>query len=84
MRAVVVDAPGAPQVLVVQDVPVPVAGVGEVLIRVLAFGLNRSEANFRSGLAYSGSFPRISGIEATGVGESAPGGEFPVGRQAMT
>lgn len=84
MRAAVIDAPGGPEVLVVRDVPVPVAARGEVLIRVRAFGLNRSELHFRSGVAYSGSFPRIPGIEATGVVESAPGGEFPVGAQVMT
>jgi NADPH:quinone reductase-like Zn-dependent oxidoreductase len=59
MRAAVVDAPGSPEVLVVRDVPMPVPAVGEVLIRVRAFGVNRSELHFRSGVAYSGSFPRI-------------------------
>ncbi len=81
MRAVVVDAPGAPEVLRLRDLPVPTASPGQVLIRVKAFGLNRSELHFRQGLAYSGSFPRVPGIEATGTVEQAPGGEFPVGQQ---
>src|SRR3546814_18597966 len=63
----------------VRDVPRPVARRGEVLIRVQAFGLNRSELHFRQGVAYSGSFPRIPGIEAAGVVEDAPGGEFAPG-----
>ena len=84
MRAVVVDAPGGPDALRVREVPRPVAVDGQVLIRVRAFGLNRSELHFRQGLAYSGSFPRIPGIEATGVVEDAPGGEFPPGTQVMT
>lgn len=84
MRAVVVEAPGAPEVLRVVERPTPEAGHGEVLIRVKAFGLNRSELHFRQGLAYSGSFPRIPGIEATGVVESAPGGEFAVATQVVT
>ena len=40
---------------------------GQVLIRVHAFGLNRSELHFRSGQAWSGTFPRIPGIEAAGA-----------------
>lgn len=83
MRAVVVDAPGSPEVLAVRDVPMPVPAAGEVLIHVRAFGLNRSELHFRSGVAYSGSFPRIPGIEAAGVVEAAPGGEFTIGAQVM-
>lgn len=84
MRAVVVEAPGGPEVLQVRDVPIPSVEAGWVLIRVKAFGLNRSELHFRQGLAYSGSFPRIPGIEATGVVEAAPGGEFAAGAQVVT
>jgi NADPH2:quinone reductase len=79
MRAVVIDQPGGPDVLQVRDVPVPQPAPGWVLIRVEAFGLNRSELHFRSGVASSGSLPRIPGIEAVGTIEQAPGGEFPVG-----
>jgi NADPH:quinone reductase-like Zn-dependent oxidoreductase len=84
MRAVVVERPGSPEVLEIREVPIPVARPGWVLIRVKAFGLNRSELHFRQGLAYSGSFPRIPGIEATGVVEQAPGGEFEPGAQVAT
>jgi NADPH:quinone reductase len=77
MRAVVVDAPGGPEVLQIREVPRPEPRDGQVLIQVKAFGLNRSELHFRSGAAYSGSFPRVPGIEATGVVVEAPGGEFP-------
>ncbi|QTE28094.1 alcohol dehydrogenase catalytic domain-containing protein [Pengzhenrongella sicca] len=83
MRAVVVDGPGGPEVLQVRDVPVPRAEPGQVLIRVHAFGLNRSELHFRRGQASSGSFPRIPGIEAAGVVEDAPGGELAPGTQVM-
>jgi NADPH2:quinone reductase len=79
MRAVVVDHPGGPEVLRVKDVPIPTPAPGWVLIRVEAFGLNRSELHFRSGVASTGSFPRIPGIEAVGTVVSAPGGEFPIG-----
>ena len=84
MRAVVIERPGGPEVLRVREVPRPVAGAGQVLIRVRAFGLNRSELHFRRGQAYSGSFPRIPGIEAAGEVADAPSGEFPVGQRVIT
>ena len=83
MRAVVIDHPGGPGVLRVRDVPVPRPVPGQVLLRVHAFGLNRSELHFRRGQASSGSFPRIPGIEAAGVVEDAPGGELAAGTQVM-
>ena len=50
---------------------------GEVLIRVKAFGLNRSELFTRQGLSPISvvKFPRILGIEAAGIVEKAPGNE---------
>jgi NADPH2:quinone reductase len=81
MRAVVIDAPGGPDVLNVREVPRPTPMPGWVLIKVEAFGLNRSELHFRAGAAYSGSFPRIPGIEAVGTVVNAPGGEFAAGTQ---
>jgi len=84
MQAVVIDEPGPPEVLKVRDVAKPPATPGRVLIRVRAFGLNRSELHFRRGVASTGNFPRIPGIEATGVVEAAPGGEFASGTQVMT
>ncbi|GAA1855741.1 zinc-binding dehydrogenase [Microlunatus capsulatus] len=76
MRAVVVDRPGPPEVLQLRDLPVPVAAPGQVLVRVRAAGLNRSELHFRQGLGSSGSFPRVPGLEAVGEVVAAPGGEL--------
>ena len=84
MRAVVIDAPGPPEALQHRSVPIPTPAPGEVLIRVKAFGLNRSELHFRQGVAASGSFPRIPGLEAVGLVEAAPGGEFAPGTQVAT
>lgn len=84
MRAVVIDEPGPPEVLTLRSVAVPRVEAGSVLIRVKAFGLNRSELHFRSGVASTGSFPRIPGIEATGVVADAPGDEFEPGTQVVT
>lgn len=84
MRAVVLEAPGPPEALQLRELPIPEPQPGWVLIRVKAFGLNRSELHTRLGLAEGVTFPRVLGIEATGVVAAAPGGEFPVGQQVAT
>src|SRR6187397_3308176 len=84
MRAVVLEAPGSPEALQIRELPIPEPAPGWVLIRVKAFGLNRSELHTRLGLAEGVTFPRVLGIEATGVVAAAPGGEFPVGQQVAT
>jgi NADPH2:quinone reductase len=84
MRAVVLDAPGPPEALRIGELPVPEPPPGWVLIRVKAFGINRSELHTRVGLAQGVTFPRVLGIEATGVVARAPGGEFEEGRQVAT
>src|SRR3954449_3965949 len=81
MRAVVLDAPGPPEALQVRELPVPEPAPGWVLIRVKAFGLNRSELHTRMGLAGGVTFPRVLGIEATGVVVAAPGGDVEPGQQ---
>ncbi|MBF6126397.1 zinc-binding dehydrogenase [Nocardia brasiliensis] len=83
MRAVVLDAPGPVEALQLRQLPVPAPRSGEVLIQVKAFGLNRSELHTRLGLAEGVTFPRVPGIEATGVVVACPGGEFAVGSQVM-
>ncbi len=81
MRAVVLDAPGLPEALQIRDRPVPTPQTGQVLIRVRAFGLNRSELHTRLGLSHGVSFPRVPGIEATGTVVACPGGEYSTGQQ---
>ena len=49
MRAIVVDVPGGPEVLVEADVPDPVAGPGEVVLEVAAAGVNRADLLQRRG-----------------------------------
>src|SRR4051794_38962202 len=84
MRAVVLDAPGPPEALRVRELPIPSPEPGWVLIEVRASGINRSELHTRLGLAEGVVFPRVLGIEATGVVAAAPGGEFEPGQQVMT
>ncbi|MGI4976631.1 MAG: NAD(P)H-quinone oxidoreductase [Janthinobacterium lividum] len=78
MRQVVVAAPGGPEVMRVEDGPVPVAGPGEVLVRVEAAGVNRPDVAQRQG-AYPpppGACPRL-GLEVAGevvaLGEGVAG-----------
>src|SRR6516162_11153373 len=76
MKAAVIYEAGGPEVLRIENRPVPVPQPGEVLIAVKAFGLNRSELFTRRGLSPDVRFPRVLGIEAVGIVEDAPGGEF--------
>ena len=81
MRAVVLDAPGSPEALQIRELPVPTPVAGQVLVKVRAFGLNRSELHTRLGLSHGVSFPRVLGIEATGTVVACPGGEYSTGQQ---
>lgn len=49
MRAVRATKPGGPEVLEINEVPIPVPAPGEVLIDVAAAGLNRADALQREG-----------------------------------
>lgn len=79
MKAVVMYEAGGPEVLKVESRPIPAPQPGQVLIRVRAFGLNRSELFTRQGHSPGVKFPRVLGIEAVGVVEEAPGKEFQKG-----
>jgi NADPH:quinone reductase-like Zn-dependent oxidoreductase len=83
MRAIVLDEPGPADSLTIRELPIPTPRDGWVLIQVKAFGLNRSELHTRLGLASGVTFPRVLGIEATGVVVEAPGGEFTPGQQVV-
>jgi NADPH:quinone reductase-like Zn-dependent oxidoreductase len=84
MRAAVIYEAGPPDALKLEKRPIPKPKSGEVLIRVKAFGLNRSELFTRRGYSPDVTFPRILGIEAVGLIEEAPAGEFRRGDTVMT
>ena len=84
MRAAVIYEPGGSEVLKLEKRPVPTPQPGWVLIKVKAFGLNRSELFTRQGHSPNVLFPRILGIEAVGVVEEAPDGEFKPGQTVAT
>lgn len=54
--------------------PIPIPQRGQILLKIKAIGLNRSELFTRQGHSPSVRFPRILGIEATGL-VAAIGGE---------
>ncbi|MFG2770047.1 zinc-dependent alcohol dehydrogenase family protein [Streptomyces sp. NPDC048350] len=71
-RAVLFHETGGPEVLTVEEVPLPAPGPGELLVRVEAIGLNRAEALFRAGTYYyPATLPGSRlGYEAAGVVEA--------------
>jgi NADPH:quinone reductase-like Zn-dependent oxidoreductase len=69
VKAVRIHEDGGPDVLVLEEVPDPVAGPGEVLIRVRASALNHLDLWIRKGLP-SVPKPRILGADGAGVVEA--------------
>jgi putative PIG3 family NAD(P)H quinone oxidoreductase len=49
VRAIIATGPGGPEVLQIRDAETPVAGSGEILIRVVAAGVNRADLLQREG-----------------------------------
>lgn len=80
MRAARVHGPGGPEVLQVDEIPVPERRAGWVRIRVRAFGLNRSEMFTRQGHSPGVEFPRVLGIECVGEVEDAGGTDLQIGQ----
>ncbi|MET0672619.1 MAG: NADP-dependent oxidoreductase [Microbacterium pygmaeum] len=70
MRAVVIDRTGTVDVLHEQSVPVPAPVLSELLIRVVAAGVNPIDAKTRSGAGVSGaiaSYPATLGFDFSGI-----------------
>lgn len=68
MRAVVMHETGGPEVLVVEDIPTPAPGPGQVLVRIEAIGVSVGETRMRAG-AYPLQLPMVFGAEASGIVE---------------
>lgn len=66
MKVWLIREPGGPNQFSLEDMEVPKARTGWTLIRVRAFGLNRSEWFTRNGDSPSVMFPRVLGIECVG------------------
>ncbi|MBH0121269.1 quinone oxidoreductase [Rhodococcus sp. HM1] len=80
MRAIEVTRFGGPDVLVPAELPDPVPGPGELLVRTDAIGVNYIDTYFRTGL-YATDLPYVPGSEGTGRVEAVGPGtsEFAVG-----
>jgi NADPH:quinone reductase-like Zn-dependent oxidoreductase len=57
MKAGVIRKPGGPEVLNIERIAIPTPTPGQALIKVKAFGLNRSELFTRQGLSPNVKFP---------------------------
>jgi NADPH2:quinone reductase len=68
MKAIQIQQNGGPEVLQMAELPIPVPGPGQVLIRVEAIGVNFIEIYFRKGL-YKSALPFTPGSEAAGTVE---------------
>lgn len=69
MRAIRFETTGGPEVLAAAEVPMPVPGPGEALVRHTAIGVNFIDTYMRSGL-YPVPLPAIPGVEAAGIVEA--------------
>src|SRR3954468_16891523 len=81
MKAAVLYTPGGAENLTIIETPVPIPGEGQVLVKVKAFGLNRSELMTRKGFSPNVKFPRVLGIECVGEVEDDPSGKYLKGQK---
>lgn len=75
MRAMAMTRAGGPEVLALADIAAPVRVNAEVLVRVVAAGVNPIDAKTRAGKgAFAGitSFPTVLGNDFSGIVEEAP------------
>jgi len=88
MKAIVLYQYGGPEVLKFEDYPDPVAGPGDVLVRVAAASVNPIDYKRRAGLTkdfYPMQFPGLIGVDVAGTAvEIGPGVEgFSAGDQVF-
>jgi NADPH:quinone reductase len=68
MRAIVLHEAGGPDALKLEEVPEPVAGPGEIVIRTEAIGVSFTEAAMRKGgVPFPVPLPAVYGFEAAGI-----------------
>jgi NADPH2:quinone reductase len=66
MKAILIYKSGNSENLIIEERPIPIPKNGEVLMKIKAFGLNRSELMTRKGYSPNVKFPRVLGIECVG------------------
>jgi NADPH:quinone reductase-like Zn-dependent oxidoreductase len=81
MRAVVIDETGAADLLHEETVPVPSPVLSELLVRVVAAGVNPIDVKTRSGAGVSGaiaSYPATLGFDFSGIVVHTPNESHPL------
>ena len=79
MKAIIRQAYGDIEHLMIKEVANPIPNDNQILIKVKAFGINRAEIYMRKGLW--GDVATISGIECVGTVEQDPSGTLPTGQK---
>lgn len=74
MKVIAIDRNGGTDVLALHDLPTPVPGPGEALVRLEAIGVNFIDVYFRTGAYPAPRFPFVLGQEGAGVVESVGAG----------
>ena len=69
MKAIRVHACGGPEAMVLEELPLPSPGPGQILLEVKAAGVNLFDTQLRSGL-YKRDLPLTLGLEGAGIVEA--------------
>ena len=86
MKAIRIHAYGGPELMQLEDAPVPACGAGDLLVRVVAAGVNPIDWKLRSGVMAAQipkSFPITLGFDAAGI-VTAVGGEVAAAHMPST
>lgn len=85
MKSVVIHQAGGPEVLQIEERPIPVATATQTVMHIRAFAVHRYEVLTREGGSPSVKFPRVIGIEAVGeVAEPATNSSLKKGQRVVT
>lgn len=85
MKAIQVRKAGGPEVLELVELAKPQLKKGWSVVKVLGFGINRSEIFTRQGHSPSVTFPRVLGIECVGlISETEENSPYTVGQKVMS
>jgi len=85
MKAVVINQSGGPEVLKIEERPIPEATATQTVMRIHAFGVHRYKVLTREGGSPSVKFPRVIGIEAVGeVYQPAANSSLKKGQKVVT
>lgn len=85
MKAVVIENTCSAEEMIIKDIEIPKVKSGWVLVKVKAFGINRSEIMFRSKEAEATyiNLPRVPGIECVGLIENPSDSHFQKGDKVI-